>query len=292
VDKMTGASTAGAGVDVAGASTAGAGASTAGAGVLQAINESIPPALRTDKDERYLSVYAELLADRASSPLNVLELGVDRGGSTLLFARYLQRARILALDAGPPPAEFHDQVDNQGLGHRVRFALGRQEDAALLDSEIGSFFAGDQLDLVIDDASHRYRQTRASFDALFERHLRPGGLYVIEDWGCGYWPAWDDGHPNGRHGLPRLLKELVDLTALADRTRCWQGERSVLAPSQMESPIARLLIVPSVAVLVRSSAPPRQGTLPPATVMYPWKYRWRWQRRIQNYLAGVRARPR
>ncbi|GEM_PF-4066081 len=286
MEEVTPVSAGGAGVGVTGA---GAGRGEAGAGGLGAINEAIPSSLRTDKDQRYLDLYAELLAGRASSPLNVLELGVDRGGSTLLFARYLERARILALDAGPPPAEFHEEVAREGLGERIHFVLGRQEDAGLLDREIASFFGGDKLDLVIDDASHRYRQTRASFDALFERHLRPGGLYVIEDWGCGYWPAWDDGHPNGRHGLPRLLKELVDLTALADRTRWWQGERSLQAGSQLESPIARLMVVPSLAVLVRSSAPPRQGALPPATPMYPWRYRRRWQRRAYNYLARVRA---
>ena len=41
---------------------------------------------------------------------------------------------------------------------------------------------GDQpLDLVIDDCSHLYEATRASFNELFPR-LRPGGLYWIEDW--------------------------------------------------------------------------------------------------------------
>jgi len=36
------------------------------------------------------------------------------------------------------------------------------------------------LDVVVDDASHLYRLTVASFDALFQ-HLRSGGLYFIED---------------------------------------------------------------------------------------------------------------
>ena len=36
---------------------------------------------------------------------------------------------------------------------------------------------------MIDDASHLYNETSASFNVLFPR-LRPGGLYVIEDWSC------------------------------------------------------------------------------------------------------------
>jgi hypothetical protein len=37
------------------------------------------------------------------------------------------------------------------------------------------------LDLVIDDASHLLGPTRSSFNVLFPL-LRPGGVYVIEDW--------------------------------------------------------------------------------------------------------------
>jgi hypothetical protein len=40
---------------------------------------------------------------------------------------------------------------------------------------------GGPLDLVADDASHVLDPTRASVEALFPL-LRPGGLYVIEDW--------------------------------------------------------------------------------------------------------------
>jgi hypothetical protein len=43
------------------------------------------------------------------------------------------------------------------------------------------------LDLVIDDASHIYGPTKASFQALFPL-LRPGGLYLIEDWAWAHWP--------------------------------------------------------------------------------------------------------
>jgi hypothetical protein len=40
---------------------------------------------------------------------------------------------------------------------------------------------GAPLDLVIDDASHRLRETISSFEVLFPL-LRPGGLFLLEDW--------------------------------------------------------------------------------------------------------------
>jgi hypothetical protein len=44
------------------------------------------------------------------------------------------------------------------------------------------------VDLVIDDASHLYPFTKGSFETLFPR-LRPGGLYIIEDWSWDCWPG-------------------------------------------------------------------------------------------------------
>jgi hypothetical protein len=42
---------------------------------------------------------------------------------------------------------------------------------------------------VIDDASHLIAPTRVSFNLLFPR-LRPGGVFVIEDWsGVHHWDA-------------------------------------------------------------------------------------------------------
>jgi hypothetical protein len=42
-------------------------------------------------------------------------------------------------------------------------------------------FRDEPLDLVVDDASHLLVPSRSTCNALFPR-LRPGGLYVIEDW--------------------------------------------------------------------------------------------------------------
>ena len=67
-----------------------------------------------------------------------------------------------------------------------------------------------RLDLVVDDASHLYEQTRKSFEILFPL-LQPGGTYVIEDW------AWSHrvNAQNRRHpwwkksALTNLIFEMV-----------------------------------------------------------------------------------
>ena len=56
-----------------------------------------------------------------------------------------------------------------------------QADRARLESIVDAEIGHAALDLVIDDASHLFPETCVSFNLLFPR-LRPGGLYVIEDW--------------------------------------------------------------------------------------------------------------
>lgn len=70
------------------------------------------------------------------------------------------------------------------------------------------------IDLVIDDASHLYDETRASFNMIFP-YMSPGGLYVIEDWAWAHWAGkeWqgEGGHYGDRPALTNLIFELVML---------------------------------------------------------------------------------
>jgi glycosyltransferase involved in cell wall biosynthesis len=88
--------------------------------------------------------------------------------------------------------------------------------------------ARDGFDIIIDDASHIGELTRKSFWHLFENHLKPGGLFVIEDWGTGYWDSWVDGkhYNNKKHhlaGMVGLVKELVDECGIEDITDPQRG---------------------------------------------------------------------
>jgi len=131
--------------------------------------------------ERYIDLGREL------RPQVVVELGIRRGGSTALLNELYGPDVLVAVElaARPAPA-LQRYIERRGLADVVRPHYGvdqadRPRLAQILDAEIGDR----PLDLVIDDASHRYVETRASFELLFPR-LRPGGKFVLEDW-------------NGRH---------------------------------------------------------------------------------------------
>lgn len=119
----------------------------------------------------------------------------------------------MAIDRKPPSRPtLGDYLARDGLAESLRVyddvdQADRERVAAIVQEEFGT----EQLDLVIDDCSHLYAPTCASFNELFPR-LRPGGVYVIEDWSWAHTPGeehdlegwWPDEVP-----LTRLVFELV-----------------------------------------------------------------------------------
>jgi len=140
----------------------------------------------TDKTQSpgYIDNYERCFGPLRGAPVRLLELGVYRGGSLLMWRNYFPNGLIIGLDMQPNPLET--------MPDRVRFYQGSQSDEALLNL-IARECAPDGFDIVIDDAAHVGTIARDSFHILFERHLKPGGIYVIEDWGTGYWESWSDG---------------------------------------------------------------------------------------------------
>jgi SAM-dependent methyltransferase len=119
---------------------------------------------------------------------NIVELGIYSGGSTAYFAQRCRPRRLVALDRSPERVPELDRfLDEHELTERVALHYGvDQADRAALRAIVDEDLRGEALDLVIDDASHEYHPTVASFEELFPR-LRPGGLYVIEDWTSDEW---------------------------------------------------------------------------------------------------------
>lgn len=131
----------------------------------------------------YLPTYEQLLAPLRSRPFTLLELGVWTGQSLEMWRDAFPLATIVGVDLAPPDLQ---------LGSRVHIIQGDQTDAALM-RRLREDYAPDGFDVVIDDASHFGINTARSLQALYSEHLRPGGMYCIEDWGTGYLLNWHDG---------------------------------------------------------------------------------------------------
>jgi len=150
---------------------------------------------------------------------NIVDIGIYRGGSVVLYQELFSPKRIVGLDLTSTREDALDRyVAQRSLGEAIRLYYETdQADRELLSTIMSENFGDEPLDLVVDDASHLYEPTKASFNLLFPR-LRPGGVYVIEDWG---WAHWDDAYyqsatnyyADEQTALSKLILELVMVSA-------------------------------------------------------------------------------
>ena len=139
----------------------------------------------TDKiKHRYLDVYDAILAPWVGEAIKLLEIGIHKGGSLQLWRDYFPLGVIVGIDVKLP--------EHFAPGERIQLFEGSQSDKRFL-SEMASKVAPEGFDIIIDDASHIGQLTKTAFWHLFENHLKPGGLYAIEDWGTGYLDNFPDG---------------------------------------------------------------------------------------------------
>lgn len=139
----------------------------------------------TDKiTNRYLEQYDQVLEPWVDKEVKLLEVGVYKGGSLDLWHDYFSKGTIVGIDIFSP--------ENITVSERIHFYKGSQTDKEFL-TDVSEKKAPEGFDIIIDDASHIGEMSKMTFWHLFDNHLKPGGLYVIEDWGTGYWTDFPDG---------------------------------------------------------------------------------------------------
>ena len=149
------------------------------------------------KPEPITDVYDRYLWPWRGEPITLLEIGIKRGSSLHLWHEYFPRARIFALD-------IRDCSAKVPASERIETFVGDQADEEFLGRVIA---ASGPLDLVIDDGSHYPADQRASLLALWP-HLRPGGLYAIEDLATSYRHRGTSYRQPG--STMEMLKDVVD----------------------------------------------------------------------------------
>lgn len=120
----------------------------------------------TDKvtGHRYGPTYDELFAafDR-NAPLNILEIGTQKGGSLCAWQDYFPNATVTGVD-------IVDVVKPEYRRDGIRYVI----------SDIKAWQTDETFDIVIDDGSHFFEDV-AYVVETFRPKLRKGGILVIED---------------------------------------------------------------------------------------------------------------
>ena len=153
-------------------------------------------------------------------PQQVLELGIFDGGSIAFWHELFQPRKHVALDLTDREDSpyFQKYKKTRQLEDRIKtFWRTNQADKPRLSTIVQTEFTG-PIDLVIDDASHLYEPTLATFEAVFPL-MPPGGIYIIEDWAWGHWREFHEPtHPWARETPPtKLVTELIEAVGTSNK---------------------------------------------------------------------------
>lgn len=110
-------------------------------------------------------VYGKYFKNRKDTTLNVLEIGIDNGGSLLLWQDYFYNAIIHGTDIR------HCHVVD-GQPRIVQYTMDAYANASKFED---GFF-----DIMIDDGPHTL-ESMVLFIKNYSSKLKPGGIMVIED---------------------------------------------------------------------------------------------------------------
>jgi len=161
----------------------------------------------------------DVLALRDNEDIHrILDVGIFKGGSAVLYTKIFEPAKLVAIEFLPTPVEALTRfIDDNALRERlIPYYDTNQADAQVMGSILAREFPARDIDLIVDDASHFYFESRGTVNLTLP-YLRPNGLYIIEDWAWAHWPGdvWQKSKaiPAMKPALSNLLIELFMLCA-------------------------------------------------------------------------------
>lgn len=146
--------------------------------------------LSTDKNtvHNYFCIYEKLFHPIKDNKLNILELGVHKGHSLVLWLEYFKNSNVYGVD-WKLRRQREDEIFKHYLGlENIRLFLYTFN---INETDQFNVFKDIKFDIIIEDGNHDISQQMALFDCLKPR-LSHGGIYITEDISISNLKPWYD----------------------------------------------------------------------------------------------------
>jgi len=130
------------------------------------------------ESHNYTEYYYEKWKDYKYTYKKILEIGIDRGGSLRMMRDFFENAIIHGIDVQKCWIINENRIQSHLLN-------------ATIEDQINNFIKnnGSDFDMIIDDGGHNNIDQQITFSLLF-KHLKKGGLYIIEDLHTSLMEGW------------------------------------------------------------------------------------------------------
>ena len=168
-----------------------------GAGMKQFVK------LKEDATDKFWVHSYTTLYDKHIGPLRptankILEIGVFKGASLLLWRDCFPKATVYGVDK--TAERFFPGLDKE---ERIKLLIGRQEDTTFLNNDVAP---NGPFDIIIDDGWHHGGTNLITFNTLWNS-LASKGWYVVEDIYAHYHPRYKE-----RPFIDHLKKTIDDMS--------------------------------------------------------------------------------
>lgn len=204
------------------------------------------------KWHNYFWVYERHLQKFSGKPVKMLEIGVQKGGSTKLFKCWLgDAASVVGVDIDESCRGIEFPIG-------ITVEIGDQVDPAFLNyvAETHGPF-----DIVLDDGGHTFDQITTSFKHLFD-HVAADGIYMIEDTCCQFWQNGNFAGPAGHHSFRDFVWDLnvrmnTDMAnqSLFDHWHIKPEERKEPLHTQTDRSLKSISLYESILVIEKGERP-------------------------------------
>lgn len=137
------------------------------------------PSKFTFSHAAYQRFYPVIFEPYRDKEFKMLEIGIDTGSGSLLWKDYFPLVDLWGLDMNQATLETKG-------GQSISMVIGSQSNRSFLETDFLSVTGGG-FDIIIDDGGHHFEQQSLSYQVLFEKALKPGGWYIIEDIETSFW---------------------------------------------------------------------------------------------------------
>lgn len=210
---------------------------------------------RVQKWTSYLPTYERYFGPLRGCDVNILELGVQSGGSQEMWLHFF----------GPMAHSYGVDMEAKVLAFnnaRITNMIGDIGSAAFLESVCDRI---PRLDVIIDDASHISWHMIFAFRKLWPC-LKPGGLYLVEDIESSYkLRAPFNGGPRIPGTFIEFAKATVDdlqafwscpvSPSMNHNLRCHEGQESGVRPSNVTRTMQGMYVHDGIVVFEKALQP-------------------------------------
>lgn len=156
----------------------------------------------SDKWTSYFSIYDTYFHQFKKNKINLLEIGVQNGGSLEVWNKYFKFAKnIIGCDRDLKCKNLKFKFK------KIKVVVGDISKQDIRKKIIS--IAKDGFEIIVDDGSHKSADVISTF-LFFYPHLKPGGIYLIEDLHTSYWKNFGGGFLENRSSI-QFLKLIIDV---------------------------------------------------------------------------------